>query len=151
MKKIENVLLLPVLVLIVLIFLTGNATLDIHLHDTYYIIAYSQLVKWFLYWLVVVFILYTVIRYRHKRVNTVWAVTHISITIVLIALNWYLVVSPGFEGSGEGANIAYNMAAFRKWELYNQWSIVTMLAFLLTQIIFLVYFVTRLFQTPDLQ
>jgi heme/copper-type cytochrome/quinol oxidase subunit 1 len=151
MKKIENILLLPVLVLIVLMFLAGDATLDFHLHDTYFVIALAHVIKWFLYWLVVAFILYTVIRYRHKRVNTAWAITHISLTIIPIVLIWYLAVPPQLNLSDGHDYWAFEQAFQSKWEWRNLWLVILALAFLLTQIVFLVYFVTRLFQTPDLQ
>jgi heme/copper-type cytochrome/quinol oxidase subunit 1 len=151
MRKIENILLLPVLVLIVLLFLTGDATLDFHLHDTYFVIALAHVIKWFLYWLMVAYILYTVIRYRHKRVNTAWAITHISLTIIPIVLIWYLAVPPDLKLSDDHAYLAYEQAFHRKWEWRYLWLGILGMGFLLNQIVFLVYFVTRLFQTPDLQ
>jgi heme/copper-type cytochrome/quinol oxidase subunit 1 len=144
MKKIENILLPPILVLLVLIFVKRTTTIDIHLHDTYYVIAHASLAKWFLYWLVVQFFLYTLIRRRHKQVNTKWAITHISITILLIGLIWFL------ADSMSKAPRYYATYAV-KWNLYNQMIVIAVVAFLLSQIVFLVYFVSRLFQTPEPQ
>ena len=147
MKKIENVLLLPALVLLVLIFVQGRSTVDIHLHDTYYVIANTSLAKWFLYWLVVQFILYTLIRRRHKQVNTKWVITHLSITLLLIGLIWFLANSM----SKAPRYYASYTEEWEKWNLYNKMIVIALVAFLVSQIVLLVYFVTRLFQTPEAQ
>jgi heme/copper-type cytochrome/quinol oxidase subunit 1 len=147
MKKIENVLILPILVLLVLMFLPGTSTIDVHLHDTYYVIAFGHLIKWFLYWLVVVFILYTIIRYRHKRVNTRWAISHIVISFLLIGLVGFL----AYAIYNKPRDYVSYVEEWGKWRLYNQMIGFAMLAFLINQIVFLIYFVTRLFQTPEPQ
>jgi hypothetical protein len=144
MKKIENVLLLPALVLLVLIFVKRRSTLDLHLHDTYYVIANAAIVKWFLYWIIVQFILYTIIRRRHGPLSKKWAVTHISITVLLIGLILFL------PHTQERAPVDYK-TILERWQWYNEAMLAAMLAFLLSQIVFLIYFVIRLFQSPEPQ
>jgi heme/copper-type cytochrome/quinol oxidase subunit 1 len=143
MKKIENLLFWPVLVLIFCsISKYGNTTTDVHLHDTYYVIANSYITGWFLAWLLVVFFLFRVIRRRHNYINTKFAITYLLLTVVLFTISW----GSGFVGGGSPAG--YSDSQLDKLIFYDKVRSVTAGGLLVTQVIFLVYFVVQLLKKP---
>jgi hypothetical protein len=138
MKKIENWLILPVLVLYCWSF-ANPGTLDLHLHDTYFVIAGVSLWRYFAGFLLIIFGLYKTIRNRHQTINPVFAVPHILITMVLIG---FLVI----PFTTEKRYIDYS-----NWTSYQsklQWEAIAVISYLLTQFIFLIYFIIQLIKKP---
>jgi hypothetical protein len=134
MKKIENLLLLPVLVLFCLSF-NNPGGLDFHLHDTYFVIAGVSLWRFFAGLLLILFGLYKTIRNRHYYINLIFAVPHILITILLTAL----ILFP----------FKTEVHSYIDWsQVPDQKNALVLLAFLLIQVIFLIYFIVKLTQRP---
>ena len=146
MKKVENLLLLPIVVLFVLSLLAGNSTLDIHLHDTYYVINNYNLAKWFTWWLVVMFILYKLIRRKQGRVDERWAVPHIAVTVVLIALMWFPAVMD--NGPMPRRYLDYGNDMLQQMITWYRIIFIGGLVFALVQLAFLVYFIIQLIRSP---
>jgi hypothetical protein len=130
MKKIENWLLWPILILIFCsISKYGDTATDIHWNDTFYVINNSFITGWFLAWLLIVFFLFKLIRRRHQAINNKFAIT--------------------FMGGGSPAG--YSDSQIDNLIFYNQVRVVTALGLLVTQVIFLVYFVVQLLKKPVIQ
>jgi heme/copper-type cytochrome/quinol oxidase subunit 1 len=71
--KVENLLIILVSILVILLVLSvtllGAASLDIHLHDTYYVINISHVVGFCLIITLIDFLLYRLIGYKPGRWN----------------------------------------------------------------------------------
>lgn len=65
--------------------LTGSSTLDIHLHDTYFVIEHFPVAASSLWYCIFLFALYTVTRRKTGNVNGVIALFHILVTTVVIS------------------------------------------------------------------
>lgn len=138
MKKIENWLLFPVLVLFCWSF-ANPGTLDFHIHDTYFVIAGVSVWRYFAAFLLIVFGLYKTIRNRHQTINRVFAVSHILITILLTG---FMVI----PFTSEPKYIDYS-----NWKSYQsklQWDAIAVITYLLTQVIFLIYFIIQMVKRP---
>src|SRR5690349_11417001 len=97
MKKIENFLFWPVLVLLFFcITKYGSTSTDINFHDTYYIIPSSTIAGSFAGWLLVVIFLLKRIRHRHQVVNNKFALIYIALTILCLGV----FLSLGFVSGG---------------------------------------------------
>jgi hypothetical protein len=120
MKKIENWLLWPILVLVFCsISKYGDTTTDVHFSDTYYVIKNSFITGWFLAWLLIVFFLFKLVRRRHQGV---------------------------FLGGGSPAG--YSDSQLDKLIFYDKVREVTAFGLLLTQVIFLGYVVVQILKKP---
>jgi hypothetical protein len=87
MKKIENFLYLPVLILLFYgASKYSSSVTDIHFHDTFYVITNASITGWFLAWLGIVFILFKIIRRRHVIIHTKFAFTYIVLTVLLFGV-----------------------------------------------------------------
>ncbi len=85
MKKIENILFWPVLIL--LFFCAskyGRISTDLNIHDTYYIIPNSYAAGTFALWLLLVIFLLKLIRRRHQVINKKIVLTYVTLTLVLL-------------------------------------------------------------------
>lgn len=143
MKKIENWLLWPILVLIFCsISKYGDTTTDIQLNDTYYVINNNIITGWFLVWLLIVFFLFKLIRRRHHTVNTKFAVAYIVLTVLFFGVSW----GSGFFGGGSPAG--YSDSQLDKLIFYDKLRTQTILGLVLIQVIFLVYFIVQLLKKP---
>jgi hypothetical protein len=146
MKRIENWLLWPILILIFCsISKYGDTATDIHWNDTFYVINNSFITGWFLAWLLIVFFLFKLIRRRHQAINNKFAILYIVLTVLFFSISW----ASGFMGGGSPAG--YSDSQVDKLILYNKVRIVTALGLLVTQVIFLVYFVVQLLKKPVIQ
>jgi hypothetical protein len=146
MKKIENWLFWPILILIFCsISKYGDTATDIHWNDTFYVINNSFITGWFLAWLLIVFFLFKLIRRRHQAINNKFAITYIVLTVLFFSISWL----SGFMGGGSPAG--YSDSQIDKLIFYNQVRVVTALGLLVTQVIFLVYFVVQLLKKPVIQ
>jgi hypothetical protein len=143
MKKIENWLLWPILVLIFCsISKYGDTTTDVHFNDTYYVINNNFITGWFLAWLLIVFFLFKLIRRRHQFVNVKFAATYIVLTVLFFTVSW----GSGFLGGGSPAG--YSDSQLDKLIFYDKVRSLTAVGLLATQVIFLVYFVVKLLKKP---
>ena len=146
MKKIENWLIWPIVVLVFCsISKYGDTTTDVHFSDTYYVIKNSFITGWFLAWLLIVFFLFKLVRRRHQFVNAKFAATYILLTVLLFAVSW----GSGFFGGGSPAG--YSDSQLDKLIFYDKVREVTAFCLLLTQVIFLGYFVVQLLKKPVIQ
>lgn len=135
MRKIENWLLLPVLILFVASFFV-TSTLDVHLHDTYFVIAGLSLLRFLAGLLLILFGLYKTIRNRHQKISYAFAVPHILITVFLTGL--FVIPSAIVPSVLERKYLDYsNWNTFQS--LYNRESII-IISYFLVQVIFGIYF-----------
>jgi heme/copper-type cytochrome/quinol oxidase subunit 1 len=138
MKKLEN--WLPVLAILLLLLITSSQahTIDLHLHDTYFILATQTLKIWFCCYLLIITLMYKLIRWKQEFVHKWVIITHL-ISLVLTAL---LVVLPnGWLGLADAPerNLEYtNLGRI------NQAMVVWILLVLMVQLIFLAYFIVQL-------
>ena len=140
MKKIENWLFLPVLVLL---FYSASeysaATTDIHLNDSYYIISNASIARGLLTWLILVFIFFKVMRRRNPNLNNRLVVSYMVLTGSLLSV-WY--IASGVLGAKTSSG--FSDAELNRWVLFNQIRMTAGFVFGLVQVIFLVYFVVLL-------
>lgn len=147
MKKTENFLLLPVLVLL---FYGASkysaASIDIHFHDTYYIIASAPIAGWFALWLLIVFALFKWIRHRHQVINQKFFATYITLTLLSFGIFLLGGLMSGPSGEGRFSDSELDALIFR-----DNLRMVAACCFLLFQIIFLIYFIVQLLKRPVIQ
>ena len=142
MRKIENLLLVPFLLIVLALCLRGHSTLDIHLHDTYYVIAPWPLAQLFVVWLFILFLLYKLIRKRRQFVNNWWAISHITVTTLLTGLIWFSYL---FNNRLPRWYISDSLeTTLRIWAAYNQLLVISCMIFLFVQVIFLIYFIVQM-------
>jgi len=135
MKKIENWLIIPALLLFFYwISNYGKTSINIHWHDTYYVLDNKALSGRFLIWLTIVFIFFKIIRARHGSINRKFAVTYIVLTLLL-----FIIFSLPVELDGRN---------LEKWSLFNQVRIIVGAIFLLAQVMFLIYYFVQLIKKP---
>jgi|GEM_PF-4774469 len=144
MKKIENILFWPVLVLL---FLSaskyGAASNAIELNDTYYIILNSHSAGIFAAWLLLVVLLFKFIRRRHQVVNKKFAITYIVLTLLLFGVFIGLGFVQGSSAAGNFTTADLDALMFR-----NQLKVACAEGCLLVQVIFLVYFFVQMVKKP---
>jgi hypothetical protein len=146
-KKIENWLLLPVLILFSCSFGLVGHTLDFHLHDTYFVFEGVSTFRLLASFLLIIFGLYKTIRNRHQTINRVFAVPHILISILLTGL----LLMPL---AAKQQYIDYTQLDYSDWNSYRyQWQLPVMagLSFLLIQAIFFIFFIAQLLKKPVIQ
>lgn len=144
MKKIENFLFLPVLVLVFYSMSKySDASIDINFHDTYYIIASAPVAGWFAVWLLIVILLFKLIRRRHHSVNQKIAITFITGTLLFFAIFLIGGLVGGPSGEGRFSDTELDTLIFK-----GQLRIVAAWCFLVMQVMFVVYFVVQLLKRP---
>jgi hypothetical protein len=144
MKKIENILFWPVLIL--LFFSAskyGAASTDIYLHDAYYIVANSYVAGTFALWLLLVIFLLKLIRRRHQAVNKKFVLTYITFTLLLLGGFLGLEFVSGGSAAGNFTTADLDALMFR-----NQLRVLCAWCFLLVQVIFLTYFIIQIVKKP---
>jgi hypothetical protein len=146
MKKIENWLLWPVLILVFYgMSKYSNSTFDIHFHDTYYLVSNATIAGFVALWLAIVIIFLKLIRHRHQVVNVKFTLVYMVVTLLLFCISW---LSGYFTGSVPSG---YSDFQLNKWVFFNQLRVVAALSFLLVQVIFVAYFVVQLVKKPVIQ
>jgi heme O synthase-like polyprenyltransferase len=144
MKKIENLLFWPVLVL--LFFSAskyGGASTDIHVADTYYIVSNAAVAGGFAVWLLVVIFLFKRIRRRHQAVHNKFAFTYITLTVLFFGVFLGLGLVSGGSAGGNFTDSQLDALMFR-----TQLRMVCAWCYLFVQVIFLIYFIFQLFKKP---
>ena len=145
MKKIENLLLLlPLLLIVVGEIFIANSTIDIHLHDTYYVVSPIPMALRFTGWLIILFILYKVIRKRHGSINNKWAIPHILISTIFIGIILFSYLFNPVPRRFLSNSPETVMQVATAYQRYNQLLIVSSIIFLSAQVIFLLYFITMM-------
>jgi len=144
MKKIENWLFLPVLILL---FYSASeysaSTTDIHLGDSYYIISNGSIARGLLTWLILVFIFFRIIRRRNPSPNRRLVVGYMVLTLLLLAV-WYIASAV----LGSKTSSGFSDEELNRWVLFNQIRMTAGFVFGLVQVIFLIYFVVLLLKKP---
>lgn len=144
MKKIENFLFLPVLVLL---FYSASkysvAPIDVHFRDTYYMITAAPLTGWFAVWLLVVFFLFKGVRRRRQVINKKFAIPYITATLLFFAVFLLFGLSSGPSGEN-----GYSDSELDALIVKNNLRTIAAYGFLLTQVVFLVYVVVQFLKRP---
>jgi hypothetical protein len=144
MKKIENILFWPVLIL--LFFSAskyGSTSTDIHFHDTYYIIPSRVISGGFVVWLLVLIFLFKLIRRRHQVVNNKFVLIYITLTALSLGVFLGLEFVKGGSAAG---NFTY--ADLDALMLRNKLRILSAWCLLLVQVMFLIYFIVQIVKKP---
>jgi hypothetical protein len=145
-KNIENLLLLTAAVVLCWPHIDGS-TYDLHLHDTYFVIAFRRFFLTEL--LLVLFLFYKIIRKRHHSVNRLMAVTHVFLTILFIATVLYAYVTVQTLNTSRGYLDYSNWQNIRaESAVHNLVLLGFVVVFSIIQIIFFLYFIIRLIQQP---
>ncbi|HUP12281.1 MAG TPA: hypothetical protein VM187_08725, partial [Niastella sp.] len=97
---------------------------------------------WFLAWLLIIFFLFKLIRRRHQEINNKFAIIYIVLTMLFFTLSW----GSGFLGGGSPAG--YSDSQLDKLIFYDQVRTLTAVSLMVTQVIFLVYFVVQMLKRP---
>jgi hypothetical protein len=144
MKKIENMLFWPV---IVLLFLSaskyGAMSTDVQFNDTYYIVSNSQIAGIFAVWLLVVVFLFKLIRRRHQVVNKKFTLSYILLTVLLLGI----FLGVGFVKGGSAVG-TYNTDDLDALLFRNKLKLACAEGCLLVQVIFLLYFFIQIVKKP---
>ncbi len=142
MKKIENLLLLPVAVLFFWSLGVKKSTLDIHLHDTYYVLEGASTLRILGGALLILLGMYKTIRSRHLSINQAFAVTHISVTSIILVVFFLLLPF---------ANDVGNYLDYSNWNSYQnkmRWEVIAIISFLFIQAVFFLYFIFQMVKKP---
>ena len=146
MRKIENLLLLTAVVVLCWPHIDGY-TYDLHLHDTYFVIAFPKF--FFAEFLMVLFLFYKLIRKRHGSVNRLMAVAHVFITLLFMLGALYLFVTVQTLNMSKGYLDYSNWQNIRDENRFRDLMLlVFVVVFLIIQVIFFLYFIIRLVEQP---
>ena len=144
MKKIENILFWPILILL---FLSaskyGAMSTDVEFNDAYYIIFNSHIAGSFAGWLLIVVFLFKLIRRRHQMVHKKFALSYIILTILLLGIFLGLGFVKGGSAAGNFTTADLDALMFR-----NQLKLMCAEGCILVQVIFLVYFLYQFIKRP---
>lgn len=144
MKKIENILLWPVFILLfVCVSKFGAITTDIQYHDTYYITPNSYIAGSFAGWLLLVVFLLKQVRRRHQVIHTGIILTYTLITVLLLGVFLGLGFVSGGSAAGNYTTDDLDALLFR-----NQLKLLCMEGCLLVQVLFLIYIIIQLVKKP---
>jgi hypothetical protein len=145
MKKIENWLLWSALFIVLANYvLVGQSTQGFDTRSVS-IITHTMFLRFSLVILGILFLLYKVIRKRNGTVNKPWAISHIAISSLFIAIIWYQVQNQQMPRR-------YLLTSFddewKIWAIHNQALIKSIFIFLLVQVSFLIVFAVQLLKKP---
>lgn len=146
MKKIENWLILPVLIL--LFFSAskyGGASTDINVSDTYFIIPNAAIAGGFAVWLLLVIFLFKQIRRRHQVVHKKFAFIYITLTLLFFGIFLGLGLVSGGSAAGNYTSSDLDALIFR-----NQLRVWCAWCCLLVQVIFLIYFIIQIVKSASI-
>jgi hypothetical protein len=144
MKKFENWLFLPVLIL--LFFSAskyGAASVDIEVADTYYIVSSAKIAGIFALWLLFVFFLLKRLRRRQQVLPKKIAIAYITLTVLFLGLFLGLGFVGGGSAAGNFTDSDLDGLIFRnKLRMTCAWGC------LIVQVIFLIYFIIQMVKRP---
>ena len=144
MKKIENILFWPVLILL---FLSaskyGAMSTDIQYNDTYHIIPNSYVAGSFAGWLLMVIFLIKGLRRRQQVIHKKIVLTYILLTVLLLGVFLGLGFVSGGSAAGNFTTADLDALMFR-----NQLKLLCAEGCLLVQVIFLIYLIIQLVKKP---
>ena len=132
-------LLLTGLLLVLASFImTQERTVDIHLHDTYYVIAQGHVFIFLAFIVWVLWFLYLLTRKLLYSKTLTWI--HVIITLLTLLFLLFLLNFGGdtFNPTPRRYLDASNWTTFNRYEQGMQWIAYTLLALFLAQIIFIV-------------
>ena len=143
MKKIENFLFLPVLVLVFYSMSKySDAPIDVHFNDTYYMIPTAPLTGWLAVWLLLVFLLFKVIRRRQQSVHKKFAIVYLTGTVLFFAVFLLLGLS------GDHSENGFSDSELDTLIFKDHVRVVAAWCFMATQVMFLIYFVMQFLKRP---
>lgn len=144
MKKIENFLFLPVLVLL---FYSASkysdTSIDIHLFDTYYIFSSAAAAGWFALWLLVVVFLFRLVRRRHQMVHQRFEIIYSTLTLLFFGVFLLAGLSGGPSNAAGYSDADLDALIFR-----NKLGMAVAWCFLTVQFIFLTYIILQFVKKP---
>lgn len=146
MKKMENWLLVPAFLLLVSFFFL-HRTIDVHIHDTYYVITGSFVAQWAAYWVLLLFLLYKLLRKRHDTVNGKLFRLHVTTTFIPL----FFILFLGYITNSKTAQyLDYSNWQQLEPRFQASTAMILTLLFLLSQVTFLLYFIIQLLKKPRL-
>jgi len=144
MKKIENILYWPVLILLFLsISKYGAMSADVDFNDNFYIILISHIAGTFAVWLLVAIFLFKLIRRRQQVVNKKFALSYMVLTVLLLGVFLGIGLVKGGSAGGTYTTADLDALMFR-----NQLKVACGEGCLLVQVIFLIYFFIQMVKKP---
>ncbi|OQP59478.1 hypothetical protein A3860_37665 [Niastella vici] len=144
MKKIENFLFLPIIVLVFYSISKYNETsIDLNVFDTFYVIQSGIVTGLFACWLFVVILLLKLIRRRQGLVHRKFVFTYNTLTLLFFGV-FMLGVWHTSPANGAGySNTELDALIFK-----NKLRLVAVWCFLVVQVIFLIYFFIQFAKKP---
>ncbi|WP_207510810.1 hypothetical protein [Longitalea luteola] len=147
MRKLENLLI--IIVLIILFYSAskyGDASIDVHFHDTFYVINSAYIGGWFAVWLLIIFLLFKVVRRRHHYVSPLITLTYTTLTLLFFCVFLLLGLVNGASNGAGFSNADLDALIFR-----NKLRVVAAWCLLAVQVIFLTYFAVQLLKKRAVQ
>ena len=145
--RIENLLLLfPFLLFCFSEIFYGNTALDIHLHDTYFVISDAITFIPVFFVILILYFFHFVLRTTNRR-SRGFCRFHVYVTICLCIVIAFLSYGMSYNGLAGAPRRYYDMSA---WESFSYFSNVQMatavfyIAFLLLQLVFFFYFLIKI-------
>jgi len=137
--RIENYLLItPVILLIIEWILVEESVLDIHLHDTYFVIPGSSLLILILLLLVIPYFCHILLKPKVKPIRII----HLISTIVLIVA--FLISLKLIPTNPRRYYDFSSWNAYKQFGIFNSLTDLTLIAFLIVQLLFITYTIMRL-------
>jgi cytochrome c oxidase subunit 1 len=134
-------LIIPILLTFIEWHFYPEAAFDIHLHDTYFIIANFHVCIFLLFVVLLPYLCHVFLRNTNKR-NKIIPVTHIVLTSLLLIAMPLLIQLP--QGSPRRYYDFSNWESFKQFENLNYYLAIITIAFIIIQILFVLYAMVRL-------
>jgi len=144
--RVENLLLLfPLLLFVVPDVYIGNNALDIHLHDTYFVVDLFYFYLALLILFLIPYLLHALLRYKQKR-NAPICKLHVIITVFLVILFFVFIFVEMFDtapisSDGSIENVFHSSGAVK---LKVDMMAFTLGSLVLIQVLFLLHFLIAL-------
>ena len=139
--RVENLLLLvPFALFVIDYFMYGNHPVDIHLHDTFFVIkSFFILVLGFM---ITPYLLHFFLR-SYGKWNPVFCKTHIYGSIGLQVV--VFILSIDYSSVSKSPKKYYDVSAWDSFQNSNTLLVISSLLFLVLQFLFVIYFFVRVF------